>query len=197
MIPLLEAAWDLHQFLTKQGLSYAIIGGVAVQYWGAPRLTVDLDLTAVVSHEEIANFVQTTAERFGSRVPDPVSFARQTRLVLIRASNGCDVDIALGLPGYEDKVIQRAVDWTLDAGKQVRLCSAEDLIIHKAVAGRPQDLVDIEGVVYRQGDALDVKYIRRWLREFAAVLESPELPERFEAPWRKLHGRKGGRKKKG
>ena len=67
----------------------------------------------------------------------------------------------------------------------------------KAVAGRPQDLVDIEGVVYRQGDAQDVKYIQRWLREFSAVLESSELLERFEAPWRNLHGKKGGRKKKG
>jgi hypothetical protein len=67
----------------------------------------------------------------------------------------------------------------------VRLSSAEDLIIHKAVAGRPQDLRDIEGVVYRQGPALDAEYVRRWLRAFAEVLEQPELPDRFEVPWQK------------
>lgn len=66
----------------------------------------------------------------------------------------------------------------------------EDLIIHKAVAGRPQDLYDIEGVVYRQGETLEVNYIRLWLREFALILENPQMPERFEVPWRKLHGEK-------
>jgi hypothetical protein len=28
--------------------------------------------------------------------------------------------------------------------KSIRICSAEDLIIHKAVAGRPQDVADIQ-----------------------------------------------------
>ena len=60
------------------------------------------------------------------------------------------------------------------------------LIIHKAVAGRPRDVKDIEGIVYRQRDALDVAYVRLWLNEFADVLENPELLERFETPWRKI-----------
>ena len=74
--------------------------------------------------------------------------------------------------------MQRAVDYELEPGKIVRMCSAEDLIIHKAVAGRPRDMQDIEGIVYRQRDTLDVAY---------AAVENPELPERFEIPWRKLH----------
>ena len=187
MIRTLEAAWELHQFLTDHETPYVIIGGLAVQYWGRPRLTVDVDLTVLTPPEGTADFVQMIVKHFDSRVPDPVSFARQTRMILARASNGCEVDISLALPGYEDELMQRAVEWQLEPGKCVSLCSAEDLIIHKAVAGRPQDLSDIEGVVYRQGDTLDVEYIRPWLREFAAVLENPELIGRFEAPWRKLH----------
>lgn len=187
MIRPLEAAWELHQFLTDHGIPYVIIRGLAVQYWGRPRLTVHVDLTVLAPPEGIADFVQMIVERFDSRVPDPVSFVRQARMILVRASNGCEVDISLALPGYEDELMQRAVEWQLEPGKRVSLCSAEDLIIHKAVAGRPQDLADIEGVVYRQGDALDVGYIRRWLREFAAVLENLKLIRRFEAPWQKLH----------
>jgi hypothetical protein len=101
-------------------------------------------------------------------------------MVLIRASNGCQVDISLSVPGYEDEVIWRAVEYELAPGQHIRLCSAEDLIIHKAVAGRPVDLQD-------QGEALDAAYIRRWLGEFAAVLEEPDIVEWFERPWRKLH----------
>ena len=66
------------------------------------------------------------------------------------------------------------------------MCSAEDLIIHKAVAGRPQDVVDIETVVLRQGRRLDVGYIRRWLGEFSDLLANPDVLERFEQAYRKL-----------
>ena len=96
------------------------------------------------------------------------------------------LDISLGLPGYEDEVMRRAAPVEVAPGKQVRICSAEDLIIHKAIAGRPQDAHDIEGVVYRQFAALDAAYIRRWLREFAELLENPEIQQRFEFPWRKI-----------
>jgi hypothetical protein len=61
-----------------------------------------------------------------------------------------EVDISLALPGYEDELFRRAVDFEVEPGKSIRLCSAEDLVIHKAVAGRPQDVMDIEGVVLRQ-----------------------------------------------
>ena len=89
----------------------------------------------------------------------------------------------MGLPGYEEEVMRRAVDYELEPAKRVRLCSAEDLIIHKAVAGRAQDVRDIEGVIYRQRNALDTKYIRRWLHDFAEVLGNPEVEQRFERPW--------------
>jgi hypothetical protein len=75
------------------------------------------------------------------------------------------------------------VDYDLDDGRAVRLCSAEDLIIHKAMAGRPQDLLDIEGVVTRQGTALDLAYVRRWLEELARLADDPEVSARFERIW--------------
>ncbi len=83
--------------------------------------------------------------------------------------------------------MQRVVSYEVAPGKAVRLCSAEDLIIHKAVAGRPQDVRDIEGVIYRQRDAVDVAYIRRWLRDFSEVLARSDVLEYFENPWRKIH----------
>ena len=97
---------------------------------------------------------------------------------------GVDVDISLAVPGYEDDLFERAIDFELEPGKKLRLCSAEDLIIHKAVAGRPQDLIDIQGVVYRQGKKLYLAYIRSWLEQFSQLLENPEVSEQFEAAWR-------------
>jgi hypothetical protein len=182
-----EAAWELHLFLGDLGAPYAIIGGVAVQHWGDPRFTQDVDLTVVAPPEGPAKLTQQILERFSARIPDAAAFARRNRVILVRASNGCPVDISLGVPGYEESVMLRVVDYEMDPGRSIRICSAEDLVIHKAVAGRPQDIRDIEGIVYRQRDALDVSYIRRWLSDFADVLADPEVRQRFERSWERVH----------
>ena len=181
-----RAAWELDVFLTQLGIPYAIIGGLAVRQWGEPRFTQDVDVTAMFPLEDTVPLLQELVAHFPPRLPDAVDFARRQRVLLVRASNGVPLDISLCLPGYEEEVMARAVDWELEPDRVVRLCSAEDLVIHKAVAGRPQDLRDIEGVVYRQGSTLDAATIRRWLGAFAAVLEQPDLLERFETPWRKM-----------
>jgi hypothetical protein len=185
MNPRLEAAWEIHQFLAKHRLPYAVIGGLAVQKWSEPRFTRDVDLTvASPLTTGSAPLVRLITQHFPSRSADPVDFASKTRMVLITASNGVEVDISLALPGYEDQLFARAVAYEIEPGKTIRLCSAEDLIIHKAVAGRPQDISDIQGVVYRQGDKLNTAYIRQWLNEFADALADPEIVERFEKAWR-------------
>lgn len=185
MNPRLAAAWEIHQFLTEHNLTYAIIGGIAVQKWSEPRFTRDVDMSlAAPLTTGSAPLARLITEHFPSRSADPVDFASKTRMVLITASNGVEVDISLALPGYEDQLFARAVDYEIEPGKVIRLCSAEDLIIHKAVAGRPQDISDIQGVVDRQGEKLGVAYIRQWLKEFADVLANPEVVERFESAWR-------------
>ena len=46
-------------------------------------------------------------------------------------------------------------------------------------------MIDIQGVVYRQGEKLDVAYTRDWLKQYAEALNKPEVQERFEAAWRR------------
>ncbi len=185
MIEPFAAAWEVSRFFAERHLPYALIGGLAVQVWGNARLTVDADFSiAAPLTTGSAPLVRLITQHFPSRSANPVDFAGKTRMVLITAGNGVEVDISLALPGYEDQLFARAVDHEIDPGKKIRLCSAEDLIIHKAVAGRPQDISDIQGVVHRQGEKLDVGYIRQWLNDFADALANPEIVERFETAWR-------------
>jgi hypothetical protein len=71
------------------------------------------------------------------------------------------------------------------SGLRLRLPTPEDLIILKAVAQRPKDLLDIEAVLTNQ-TFLDKEYIRTWVKQFADVLEMPELwvdlPARLKQP---------------
>jgi predicted nucleotidyltransferase len=195
-----EAAWEVHQFLNKHRIPYVIIGGIAIQKWGDPRFTKDVDMTIATSlTESTASLVRLITTRFPSRITDAQAFVRRSRMILVTASNGIEIDISLAMPGYEDEVLARAVDYELEKGKHIRLCSAEDLIIHKSVAGRPQDVTDIQGVIYRQRDKLDVAYIRQWLKQFAEALETDEPVERFETAWqtyRKTQTRRSTRPRK-
>ena len=57
---------------------------------------------------------------------------------------------------------------------QLRVPTPEDLIIQKAIAHRPKDLIDVKAII----DAtpkLDKKRIKKWVKEFADFLEAPEL----------------------
>jgi len=178
-----ETAWQLHRFLTARGIPYAIIGGLAVQRWGQPRLTRDVDVTVLLPAGREEPVLREIVAAFTPRIDDAVAFAIEHRVLPVEVEGGSEADISLGLPGYEEHVVDRTVPYDLGEGREVKLCSAEDLIVHKALAGRPQDLLDIEGVVARQGKALDVAYIRRWLGELASVAEEPEVAARFERIW--------------
>jgi hypothetical protein len=70
----------------------------------------------------------------------------------------------------------------------VRLCTAEDLVVYKCVAGRARDVLDVEGIVARQADALDATAIRRWLEEFARITDDREIVARFERAWASRRG---------
>lgn len=185
MNPQFKAIWEVHQFFTSESIPYVIIGGIALQWWGEPRFTRDVDVTVLVNLGEEA-IVKKIFSVFSSRISKPIEFALKNRICLVRSKEGYEIDISLGIPGYEEEVMKRTVKCRLDKKHIVRICSAEDLIIHKAVASRPQDIADIEGIIVRQGKKLDIRYIRRWLKEFSYVLETQELLQRFEEPWKRL-----------
>jgi hypothetical protein len=180
-----EAAWRLHEFLTARSIPYAIIGGIAVQRWGQPRLTRDVDLTILVPPGREESVARDLVAAFRPRIAEPIDFAVEHRVLPLDVPGGSEADVSFGLPGYEEFLIDRAQPYELSDGRVVRLCSAEDLIVHKALAGRPQDLMDLESIVVRQGTNLDVAYVRRWLGELASVAEDAEVAARFERIWAK------------
>lgn len=73
------AAWELDVFLTRLGVPYAIIGGLAVRQWGEPRFTQDVDVTAMLPLEDPVPILREIAGHFSPRLPDAVNFARCTR----------------------------------------------------------------------------------------------------------------------
>ena len=77
-------------------------------------------------------------------------------------------------------MIARATPWQAPESGSLTTCCAEDLIVLKAFANRPQDLRDIEGVIIRQGRALDQELIMTELTPLTELKEEPEILEQLQ-----------------
>lgn len=177
---LAAAAQEVLAVLDAVSVPACLIGGLVVQRWGQPRATADVDFSVLAPYGDEAPVLDALLERFTGRRPDARAFASLSRVLLLRASNGVGVDVALAAFPFELEAIDHASQWVMLPGVTVRTCSAEHLIVYKLVAARGQDLIDVEGVVRRQGRRLDIELIRRWGREFAELKEDPDLLRPFE-----------------
>lgn len=153
----------------------AIIGGVAAGLLGKPRLTANVDVVILLSIDDLPRLVEVAAqEGLVPRIADAEDFARRHRILLLRhQESGINVDISLGILPFEVEAVERSSLYQVGS-LSIRLPTPEDLIIFKAVAHRPQDLIDIQAIIESHPD-LDKARIRRWVREFARILEMPEL----------------------
>ncbi len=179
--PLVAPIQAVQGLIEEFGDRGIIIGGVAASLLGQPRLTADADAMLLLSLEELPRLLEA-ARTMGlhPRFADVIEFARRNRVVLLRHEpSGIDVDISLGLLPFEVEAVERSREHR--AGSlRIRLPTPEDLIILKAVAHRPKDMLDIEAVISAHPH-LDAERIEFWVRQFAELLDLPELWGDLEA----------------
>lgn len=176
---LFAAAQQVQELCSERGWRFCFIGGLAVQRWGEPRLTRDVDLTLLAGFGDEAGYVDRLLARFESRVEDPEAFARRNRVLLLRTADGVPIDVALGALPFEGRAVQRSSQWPIPDGEPLRTCSADDLVIHKVFAGRDRDWADVSGVIARQGANLDVELITAELVPLLELKEDVEALSRL------------------
>jgi hypothetical protein len=92
----LDAAFEIQEFLTKEAQRFRFIGGLALQRWGEPRATRDVDLTLLCPFGEEARAAELLAGGFPARIPDARDFAIRNRVLLLKSAGGVPIDISLG-----------------------------------------------------------------------------------------------------
>lgn len=177
MIELFRQAFELQTFINREQWPACFIGGIALQHWGEPRTTRDVDLSLFTGFGSEAPIVDRLLERYPARIPEARQFALDNRVLLLRTGNapGVDVDIALAALPFEREMIARAVPVEFQPGATLRICSAEDLFVIKAFANRLRDRADVLGIARRRGPELDWAAIRHRLAPLAAVKDEPEI----------------------
>jgi hypothetical protein len=177
LVPALKAVAEL---IRQNNLHGFILGGIAAGFLGESRFTADVDAMILWEDLDLAWLIEK-AERVGlrPRKPNPEAFARRTKmLLLVHTASGVNVDLSLGLTPFEVEAVQgsRIIDVE---DFSFRIPSPEDLIILKAIANRPQDRLDIERVLQVHPE-VDRKRILKWVKDYAQVLETPELVSSIE-----------------
>ncbi len=131
----------------------------------------DIDIKILVpnlDYSSTRNFLHTAFPEVGRTGAPPNPYIVSVRI------EDVIVDFLLCLPGYEEKIIERATQRTL-GNLPVWVSTPEDLIIQKAITRRSKDWQDVEELLIVQYEDLDYEYIENWLNQFAEALEQPEI----------------------
>ena len=145
MATLFDELTELVESFEASGIEYAVCGGLAMAIHGFARATLDIDL--LILSESLEKSYEVAAKKgFDIRGLD-ISF--KERAVEIRRVSKIDdegevlsLDFLLVTPQVRD-VWENKLKMSL-AGREYSIVSREGLIKMKSLAGRPQDLADIE-----------------------------------------------------
>lgn len=174
-------ASEIQSFCHHRDWRFCFIGGLALQRWGEPRLTGDIDLTILTGFGPESAYISELSDRYAGRIADAADFAQRHRVLLLQSQRGVPIDISLGALPFEERVIERASSYRYLADVRLLTCSAEDLVVLKAFADRPRDWADIEGVLTRTGSRLDWHTIEAELQPLCEAKEAPHILPRLIA----------------
>ena len=150
---------DTLDVLMANRIQYALIGGLAASIRGRMRVTEDIDLVLDCNVNEALSLLngldETLLEPLFSNVEQVVR--RSFILPLQHRETGITIDLAIGISGFEQQTIRRATIVKI-ASKNLRVATAEDLVLMKILAGRPQDDQDINGILDVQKEQFDWHY---------------------------------------
>lgn len=76
---------------------------------------------------------------------------------LVHVPSNVQLDLVIGMSGFEHDIVERADPMHLN-DLELHVATAEDLILLKLIADRPQDHHDIRGMLDVQGEGLDWYY---------------------------------------
>lgn len=165
--------------LEKEKVDYFLVGGIAVGVWGEPRYTMDADFVIRLSSRKTLPFLRAAAGH-GFKVDLEVALMNLD----VSGATRLDykdrfVDMIVGESEFDLAAMERRASVRLGK-RNIRVATAEDLILYKLVALRDRDIDDIRRIITRQRNRLETGYLRKWAATLGEALEKPEIPSTLE-----------------
>lgn len=149
---------------------YALVGGLAVSAYGLPRLTYDVDLVVRVAQVTWPRLLDGLVRR-GYALSAPGAAPRSAADVLTEIRSDSMTQLwhgrfRLDLLQAADPLHTEALTQRRELpfeGRLVPVVRPEHLLVMKWIAGRPKDLLDVDGILSELGRELDLGMVRVWL----------------------------------
>lgn len=176
-----DALAALSGALVDAGAPWMVIGGIAVIAHGVQRMTTDID--AVIQGDAVT--VRSLLDVLGhhqivARIDDAEGFAAANLVLLARhRPTEVDLDLSLGWTAFEHEAIAARVP-TRYGHVTAPMARVEDLLVFKALAGRPRDVDDAVTLLTLYPE-VDRALVRQRVAALAALAETPELMQGLEA----------------
>jgi len=129
--------------LDRNGIDYALCGGIAMAVHGQPRATVDIDI--MISEDSLDRVVQL-AGNLGYTIRGLDMNFGEIKIRRVSKLDSATKDLLtldmLIVTSQIQKIWKTRIKANLEGGK-LSVVSKEGLIALKKIAGRPQDIADI------------------------------------------------------
>ncbi len=159
-----EALNAVLRLLQRRKTPYMVMGGLALSIWGRVRVTQDLDMVVGLDEKEEADFLKSLKQAdFLPTTPRAVEGHRLLVCRYLKTTRGLpiQVDFFFARGDYQKRALLRSVNIALGR-RRLRVIAPEDLILHKLIADRPIDHLDVKTVVEEQRGRLDREYLALW-----------------------------------
>jgi hypothetical protein len=149
--------------LSAADLPHAFGGGLALAYYGEPRVTIDIDVNLFVP-------VDRWPEVEGALEPLPIDLGLDPKELTEErhARLPWDLNPVHLFFSYDDlhAEMPRAIRRVPFAETEIPIVAPEHLVIRKAMLDRPKDWLGIEAIFVASGP-LDLETIETWVRRLA------------------------------
>jgi hypothetical protein len=132
--------------LDRNRIDYAVCGGIAMAVYGSPRATVDIDI--LIGEKSLDSVIQLAGElgytiRGVDQNFDEIKIRRVSKLDPV-SKELITLDMLI-VTRQIQKIWKTRIKTNLEGGK-LSVVSKDGLIALKKIAGRPQDIADIDAL---------------------------------------------------
>ena len=169
MASVAKALAAIDRLLAPKGVRWAVLGAHAANlYRGEVRATQDVDVLVSLSvpqMKSLADDLEADGWQVRHRTPDGW-------LIRARHPEFGDIDVLCVQEEYQRTALSRSVERTVEGMGVARFLAVEDVIIHKLIANRMRDELDVLSIL-QAGPSLDAAHMQHWLQEW-------DIEERYE-----------------
>ncbi len=149
-------------FFQRHRIPYALIGAMALNIYGRPRTTLDIDFIILLDEKDFSS-IKDKAATENIQIDkewvkwNPLLAKSQIRFIIEDIS----IDVMLPRDDHDKQLFKRRRRKNVGK-KMLWFIAPEDFILQKLKVGRPRDFEDAVIVLERLAGKLCIPYLKRW-----------------------------------